>query len=194
MIDFENLNTLVIPEGTVHEIHDENGIRIWKNPNHILNRVSFSIDTDMSIYNNYGYIEGYRLSSSGSLKAQDASVSTGFIPYKIGDILRMSGVSWNTLIAYGYVYIVFYDSNFSYLSHINRYEEGSSGDNGISNAAATVNKSTSSILTDGEGVTTFNINFTQNLDIAYIRISATGSGADMIVTMNEEILKGLIPW
>ena len=68
MIKFENLVSLTIPDGVVHEIHNNNKTRIWKDPNHILNRVPFSVDTDGSVFNGTGYITGYRLSSNGSLK------------------------------------------------------------------------------------------------------------------------------
>lgn len=188
MIDFSKIKELTV-DGVKLKTFAINGVQIWKSGH--TNQVPISIDTDKSIYNGKGYIDGYRLSSSGSTKAQTGSVSTGFIPYKQGDIARMSGVEWATTVSGGYVYIVFYDKNFSYVSHINRYEKGSSGDNGISNAAATVNKASSSILTDSNGVTTFNITFTKTLNIAYIRISATGSGSDMIVTVNEEIASGV---
>lgn len=51
MIDFDNLVTFTTPEGAVHEIHFENNTRVWKDPNHILNRVKSAIDSDQSIYN-----------------------------------------------------------------------------------------------------------------------------------------------
>lgn len=187
MIDFSKIKELTV-DGVKLKTFAINGVQIWKSG--YTNQVPISIDTDKSVYNGKGYIDGYRLSSSGSNKAQTGSVATGFIPYKQGDIARMSGVEWSTTVSGGYVYIVFYDKNFSYVSHINRYEKGSSGDNGISNAAATVNKTSSSIITGANGVTTFNITFTKTLDIAYIRISATGSGANMVVTVNEEITSG----
>ena len=197
MIDFNNLSTLALPQGEVHEVFNTEGIRVWKDPNHILNRIPFSVDTDNTVFNNKGYITGYRLSSSGSLKEQTGSTATGFIPYKYGDIIQMYRATWSTTYSDGYCYILFYDKNFNYLSHINRHMTGASNDNGISNVAANVNKTTSSILTNNIGVTTFDINFTKSLDIAYIRISATSNGTDMVITKNEEIttesLKGLIP-
>lgn len=106
----------------------------------------------------------------------------------------MSGAKWSTTVSTGYVYIVFQDSNFSYISHINRYENGSENDNGISNAGNNINKSKSSILTDDNGVVMFNIDFSQTLNIAYIRISASGNGNDLIVTKNEEITEGVVQW
>ena len=80
------------------------------------------------------------------------------------------------------------DKNFNYISHINRYESGSSGDKGISNAANNVNRTSSLISVDSNGITTFNIVFTTILDVAYIQISATGKGSDMMITINEDII------
>lgn len=184
---FVGIKKLVAPEGEIHQIVCENQL-IWRRPDKNLNRVLSSIDVDGEIFNNIGYQEGYRLSSSGALKEQNSSVVTGFIPYKVGDIVRMNGVNWSTTVSTGYVYIVFYDKDFAYLSHINRYMEGSTTDKGISNASTTINKNTSSILTDVNNITTFNIKFVNQLDVAYIRISANGKGADMMITINEEII------
>ena len=184
---FVNIKKLITPEGEIHQIVCENQL-IWRRPDKNLNRVPISIDANGLVFNNVGYKEGYRLSSNGSLKSQTGSVATGFIPYKIGDTIQMKGVTWVTNVSGGYVYIVFYDKNFNYISHINRYESGSSGDKGISNAANNVNRTSSLISVDSNGITTFNIVFTTILDVAYIQISATGKGSDMMITINEDII------
>lgn len=141
-----------------------------------------------TIYNGgLGYREGVRLSSSGAEKTQSGSVATGFIPAKRGDIIRMAGATWGTSVDAGYCYIQYYDANFKVLYSINKYENDSAS-NGISNVGANVDKAASSVLTDSNGVTTFSLVTTNNTAYAYIRISATGSGEDMIVTVNEEIV------
>lgn len=48
-------------------------------------------DTDGSIYNETGYITGYRLNSSGNLSSATGGLTTGFIPVKKGDIIRLDG-------------------------------------------------------------------------------------------------------
>lgn len=48
-------------------------------------------DTDGSIYNETGYITGYRLNSSGNLSSAAGGLATGFIPIKNGDIIRLDG-------------------------------------------------------------------------------------------------------
>lgn len=48
-------------------------------------------DTGGSIYNETGYITGYRLNSSGNLSSETGGLTTGFIPVKKGDIIRLDG-------------------------------------------------------------------------------------------------------
>ena len=186
MIDFSTVKAITIPEGKVKAINREiDGQLLWKGG--YKNWVPFSTEADgVTIYNGgLGYKEGYRLSSSGAEKTQAGSVVTGFIPAKRGDVILMSGAIWGTTVSGGYCYIQYYTKAKELVHTINMYQ-GFSG-NGISNASTYVDKAASSILTDENGVTTFNIIFTTNRDYDFIRISATGKGADMIVTVNEEI-------
>lgn len=160
-------------------------VRIWKGGH--TNLVPLSTEADgKTIYNGgLGYKNGYRLSSSGAEKTQSGSVVTGFIPAKRGDVIRMKGVTWGTTVSGGYSYIQTYDAKGALKHTVNRYMNESS--NGVSNSSTNVDKNKSSITTDSNGVTTFNIVFNDNTEFAYIRINATGNGADMIVTVNEEI-------
>ena len=188
MIDFSTIKTLTIDNIRLRRLLIDDTL-VWRDG--MFNWVPVSRDTDGSIYNGTGYQEGYRLSSSGALKAQENTVATGFIPAKYGDVIRMKGVTWGTTVASGYSYIAFYDEDFSLLATVNRFRTDS--DNGVSNITSSViDASTSSILTDSDGVTTFSIAFKTNLPFKYIRISATGAGADMIVTVNEPIIKPII--
>lgn len=158
-----------------------------------VNRVPISIDTDGSIYNNgLGYINGYRLNSSGGLTAGANSSATGFIPAKKGDIFYLAGAEWfppKNGDCY-YSYISFFDENFTKLAHINQYI-GTNNEYGISNMAAgsvLVNtKANHSITTDDNGITTFLLDYLDSADFSYIRISAICDGADMVVTVNGRI-------
>lgn len=188
-MDFANLKSLTIPEGEVAEI-SVGGVVLWKG---YTNQVPISTDTDGSIFNGTGYIENRRLGSSGSLSssAQNGSVTTGFIPWH-GDttVLCMKGVEWlNAQANYGgHHYIVFYDAN---------KKANPSSFNGLISSGGT--NDMSHILTvtrDANGVETFVFNKdygTENSllqwvrSASYIRITAYGKGADMIVTINEEI-------
>ena len=97
----------------------------------------------------------------------------------------MKGATWGTTVSDGYCYIAFYDSNFSLIATVNKYRESSDQ---ISNVSTKVDKTASSIIVGTDGITTFNIAFNTTVNIAYIRISATGNGVDFIVTVNEEII------
>lgn len=159
--------------------------------NGVPNLVPFStVSGGGEIYNSTGYKEGYRLSSGGEEKTQTNSVVTGFIPATTRDIIKMSGVSWAPTVS-GYSYIAFYDANYTLLATINEYTGGTT--NGVSNIGNTggilnTNKSAHSIVADENGVYTFNISYLDNASFSFIRISAEGTGSNMIVTKHKEIL------
>ena len=165
-----------------------NGIQIWSA---IKNWVKYAVDTDGSIFNGTGYIENRRLSSSGGLSssAQNGSVTTGFIPW-YGDttVLRLKGVEWiNARPNYGgHFYIIFYDAN----------KKNRAGDNDRLESPQTGASHILTMTRDANGVETFIFNkdygTTNTLlqwvrSAKFIRITAYGKGADMIVTLNEEI-------
>ncbi len=190
-MDFANLKSLTIPEGEVSEISVD-GVMIWKGGG--TNQVPISTDTDGSIFNGTGYIENRRLSSSGGLSgsAQNGSVTTGFIAFPNDDgthgdrnVIRMKGVEWLNATAnhQGHYYVNFYDSSKKFLDYFAAAEAGSYAH------IITVTRDTNGIET-----ISFNTEYgTSNVKLQYIRqasfirITAYGKGADMIVTINEEI-------
>lgn len=163
------------------------GIQVWKS---FTNQVPISTDTDGSIFNKTGYKENVRLSSSGSISssAQSGSVTTGFIPFKNTDVVRLKGATWlgNST---GHFYFYMYDASKS------------PTDDGYSDAVSAANdagvKAQLSVTYDSAtGVTTFYIinpsGSTGGIrsaakKAAFIRLNAKGKGADLIVTVNEEI-------
>ena len=200
MIDFSGMKKLTIGGVELKQLLI-NGTQVWKAG--YKNWVPFAIDTDGSIYQNgKGYIDGYRLSSSGALSSQTNTVTTGFIPYKNGDLIRMTGVSWkppkaeNTGGTMYYCYLMFLDASFNVLGSVNCYANASS----VSGYSSTVRGSvkfknstgtTSDIHpTENNGIYTFDqYTFSADADkVAYFRINGYGSGADMIVTINEETI------
>ena len=181
---FADYRKIKLPEGQVKKItRTSDGLVLWEAQ--YTNQVPVSIDSDGSIYNGCGYIDGYRLSSSGTLKAQDNTVTSGFIPCTSTDIVRMAGTQWLSSVSGGYAYICYYDDAFNKLGTINKYEERTTNNN-VSYVSG-ICSSNSEIIIDSSGITTFNTVFTDSPAIAYIRISAVGAGADMIVTINEAI-------
>jgi len=93
--------------------------------NFFTNQLPISTDTDGTIYNGTGYKYGQRLSSSGTLGNQNNSYVTGFIPCKVGDIIRMRNMKYQKTtidgsVAPGNQRITFYDSNKQPLATVSR--------------------------------------------------------------------------
>ena len=166
-----------------------NGTEIWRRKTYT-NQVPISTDTDGSIFNKTGYIENKRLSSSGGLSssAQNGSVTTGFIPFPDGDktIIRMKGVEWKEAFTRygGHHYFNYYDSNKKFLVYL------SSQDHTGQAHVVTVTRDASGVETvewnQSYGTTNVMLQQIRN-NAKYVRITAYGKGADMIVTINEEI-------
>lgn len=187
MIDFSNFKKLTIGGVELKQLFI-NGIQVWKA---ITNQVPISTDMDGSIYNKVGYKDNTRLSSSGSVSssAQTGSVTTGFIPWHgDGDVLRLKGVEWlNARSKYdGHYYLHFYDKNKKSMG-VNLYLYSGTSDD---------YKHVVTVTRDANGVETFVFNkdygdtnaFLNAVRTAsFIRINAYGKGADMILTINEEI-------
>lgn len=154
------------------------------------NQVPISIDTNGTVFNNTGYMDGYRLSSTGATKETDHSTVSGYIPAKAGDVVRIGGVAWRTNTNSSN-YICAYDISFNFIGAItgNDVNYGTI----IYSSVSTELDTKYTEITLKEDVS----------NIAYIRVSTTGStnvsldgngnyngevGANMIVTINEEII------
>lgn len=137
------------------------------------NWVSFSIDTDGSIFNGKGWIGKTRLSSSGATKSADYVSTTGYIPAKANDAIRIAGLNWLNSENQSGNYVCTYDANFAFIAAVNCVGSYGGGTvSGDSEVAIVTLKSTSTI--------------------AYVRVSGMGAvvdgpGDSLIVTVNEEI-------
>lgn len=164
-----------------------NGVRVWAMKT-FTNQVPISTDTDGSIFNKTGYKENVRLSSSGGISgsAQNGSVTTGFIPWHgDGDVLRMKGVEWkNATTNYGgHYYINAYDANKKFLVYLSASE--APGRTHVVTVTRDANGVETVVWNKDYGTTNSMLQGFRKA--AYIRINAYGKGADMIVTINEEI-------
>ena len=185
---FNNAKTVTFAGKAVAKL-ELAGKKIWEAIK-FTNQVPISTDTDGSIYNKVGYKENARLSSSGgvSSSAQNGSVTTGFIPWH-GDttVLRMKGVEWlNAYSKYGgHHYLNYYDGNKKFLTYISSqvFHVGNSGH------LLTVTRDANGVETVKWSETYGDTNESLNAvrQAKYVRITAQGKGADMIVTINEEI-------
>ena len=160
-----------------------NGVEIWREPASYTNLVPTSTDTDGSIFNGVGYKDDVRLSSSGSVSgsAQAGSATTGFMPYSKGGIVRLKGGIWAGISAsVGHYYIHAYNASKGFLA-------GMAASDSFAGNVATYDATTGVTTFDFSGLTTSN-SIRQAFEKAtYFRLNAKGAGADLIVTVNEEI-------
>lgn len=143
------------------------------------NQLPLATDTDGSIYNGTGWMEGYRLNSSGSPDGYSGSYLTGFIPAQLGDVVRLKNVMWQNGVTSGLnsgnQRISFYDSNKNHLAQTNAI-----------GLAGTLNG-----VKDDSGIwTQFTLkNFSGGIltNAAYFRLNCAALSAESIITVNEEI-------
>lgn len=160
-------------------------------PEKMVNQVPISTDTDGSIYNGTGYKDNTRLSSSGGVSgtAQNGSVVTGFIPYEFGDVIRMKGATWLGNASNGHWYINFYRPDKTLVTNaaipVMSYESGTYNGHLSVVYDATTNVTTFSL--DNPDATTGLTQYLKSENAAFFRLNAKGNGADLIVTVNQEI-------
>lgn len=185
-LNFADYVRLDIPEGRVKQItRKSDGLVLWKAG--YVNQVPLSIDADGTIYNNgLGYKDGYRVRSGGAESVQSYGSVTGYIPLKIGDTLRIwppfdGGNTHNT--------INFYDASFTNLGQVTDFGVGY----GICSGKYALYKT--AVV---DGASTLTLTSEHDASIRYVRITnrigttegvapVVTTGADMIVTINEEI-------
>ena len=141
------------------------------------NQVPISTDADGNVYNGTGYKDGYRINSSGAEAALRSATATGFIPFTKGQTIRIGGEGI-TFDKYGCL-VMFYDLNKTTL-----IDRGIGHDKvGNTNYGTWITEETSVFCLDP------NANYPNTLttEQGYIRVSANGNGANLIVTLDEEI-------
>lgn len=150
------------------------------------NLVPTSTYTDGSIYNGTGYKDNTRLSSSGGISssAQSGSVTTGFMPWQSKGVIRIKNATYPQVSSEHY-YIHFYDANKNIIA-------GGDDDSWFGNTAYSFAKFTTDAAT---GVTTIDMSGASTTSVigravingVYFRMNVKGNGADLIVTVNQEI-------
>lgn len=184
MIDFSGVKSAVVPEGKVKSIiRTSDGLLLWKSG--YKNWVRYSTELDgVTIYNGgLGYKDGYRVRSGGAEGAADDGACTGYIPVNEGDVVRFCG--WDFSDPRNENAINASNSSFTNIGQFtmipatygifgNTYKDYSH----------------SSITEEKTGVWKWVVPPAAS-GVAYIRVSGYksggGHGADMIVTINEEI-------
>ena len=129
-----------------------------------------------------GYKNGYRLSSSGAESTQDWSYVTGYVPCKLGDVVRLQNIGFAQSgcdgIAASNLRISFYDTSKTHLAQTN---------------AANFNQFFYAVYESDGYIDQFTVQaFNSNAleTVAYFRLNATHIGDDSVVTINEAIAEG----
>lgn len=183
----------VLPDGYIYAYMKSDGYT---------NQVPISIGKDGTIFNGVGYQDGHRLvfTTCGDTTEELANhVATGYIPMAHTDTIRMSGVTWGKTSK---CCIAFFDENFMPMGAYsgNGYVEAApTSVTGTSLKVTCLGDKTSQSVSVEDGISTFSITFldadktTSSIinysgeHVKYFRIGAEGSGANMVVTVNEEI-------
>ena len=134
-------------------------------------------ETVVNLIDEVGYEDNMRLSTSaGNTKGATGTVTSGFIEIGVqGDVYRTSGVNF-TSTASGNNLIGFYDSDKNFTTHTLHF--------GTANSTASGQGFDWAIDANG------NLTLTLNADARtgdFFRIVGYGSGANLIVTKNQEI-------
>lgn len=114
-----------------------------------------------------GYNSNFRVSSSGVEKSATNYYATGFIPVKAGDTVRIKGMNGSD----GNEYCVAYYA----------------ADDMVIKSSISPTYTLLSLTADGNNVRTFS---PTNSATAYMRLTFMGNPADIIITVNEEIVEG----
>lgn len=123
------------------------------------------------------YTDGYSLSSAGQLSANSHFTTTGFIPFDGGAVhiyrIGGDGIAWNE---YG-ARIAWYKADFSLKGSVMSYDK-------IGTSIYYPTK-----VEDSTAAAAFstNANVAPPSGAGYFRVSAKGKGADLIITIDEEI-------
>lgn len=138
------------------------------------NQIPISTDTDGSVYNGKGFKENSYL-SGGNVGTKSGYEVTGYIPVKPNDIVRFSGLSFDTTDDACRISTFKNDASRTYIT--------------ISKASQLSNLwGSGRVVIENENITQITIpNTTQFADIGYIRIGADDIDDDSIITVNEVI-------
>lgn len=178
-IDFSKFKSLSINGVVLKELRI-GGVLAWKEPVSYKNWVPVSIDTDGSVFNETGYQDNMRVRSGGALGSVTGYVATGYIPVKPGDVVRFTCSGWSNKAAgntinLGYISGGVFTSVGSYTTQPATY--------GIYSGSSVTSENIPA--EEKTGVVKFVV--PNNTNITYLRMSCYGTGANLVVTINEEI-------
>lgn len=138
-----------------------------------------AIDTDGTIYNDgKGYKENCRLNSTGAEASYTGRCVTGFIPVRVGDIVRLENMDYMNMSATsddGTIKFCFYKEDFSYSTNSSHYP------NSLPSSAW------SPVYREDGNVKQVTVPTAYGTAVRYMRISAKNINENSIITVNEPI-------
>ena len=171
MIDFKNLKKLTIGGIELKQLFI-NGIQVWKAISYT-NQIPISTDKDGSIYNGKGYIERY-YDNNGNVGTNSATDLSGFIPCKIGDVVRMKNVPYDGSVASAR--LTFYKPDKTYIGQI------------LASSSWIMTNTLKAEKDSAGNYVKFTINsHSTTTGCGFFRISANDINANSIITINQEI-------
>lgn len=143
------------------------------------NLVSSAIGENGAIYYGCGYLDGYRLTASGTLTAGDSMCLSGYVAYPKNSVVRVVGSTVSA--SAGGQYVAAYDSSFGLIS--------------VKYMTALISGGSATYESRADGFFELTMNTSKISDwsnAAYFRVScASCTGADLVITVNEEIGLGV---
>lgn len=173
--DYNNMqvNIIRIGRGSSRTINIERIV-----PSSYTNQLPIAIDTDGSIYNGIGYKTNTRFStSSNAPSAEEGWCLSGFIPAKVGDVLRFKNVTWQH-----------YNGSGTDRGAIYYFTSAFAKANNPSGTDGAIGDTSMSVITDSNGnITQLTVPNWAGSSVAYVRICCQEFNESSIITKNEEI-------
>ena len=186
-MDGEDITSTAYSDGTVSIASVTGNIVITAKaqmtPN-FTNLVPLSVNTDGTDYyvDGDGYDNGAYVNSSGETGTLKGGTATGYIPVTAGTkTIRIAGEGLS--IDSEYTRIAFYDASFGLIANIPYKNMGVLHSTGV--------YYNGKLITEDATLLTFEVTAnTRGKDGVYIRVCTYGDGAELIVTVDEEITYG----
>lgn len=170
MIDFKNLKKLTIGGVELKQLFI-NGIQVWKAISYT-NQIPISTDKNGNIYNGKGFKENTWV-NSGNEQMLNGQDSTGFIPCKVGDIVRLKNVSFDNN---SYNRLSFFKSDKSFIGNV------------LGNSTWVLNTAFEGVKGSDGYYSQFKIiSRAETANCAFLRVSCPNIDSSSIITVNQEI-------
>ena len=149
-----------------------NGVQVWKGVSYT-NQIPISTDKDGSVYNGKGYRENY-YDNNGNIGTNNTTDLSGFIPCKIGDVVRLKNVTYDGTNSSAR--LTFYKPDKTYIGQV------------TSNSSWIMSNMFAAEKDSSGNYVKFTIkSHTSTTGCGFFRISANEINANSIITVNQEI-------